>query len=198
LEVASDDTSGGENGHVEALMPEGGLGAPFPSPSHDHGWCVEDAFVRARAAFERKGLKFTPLREQIFREIAASHSAIGAYEVRDKLTAKGARRLSPISVYRAIDALLYVGAISRFKSRNAYFACHNDNRSSSCVVLACQECGLVAEIDGARVFRAIERSAALEAFAPADAVIEVSGLCGNCAKPRASSKASRRFRGEAA
>ena len=110
-------------------MPQGQLGAPFPSPSHDHGRCVDEALERARAAFERKGLKFTPLREQIFREIAASHTAIGAYEVRDKLTAKGGRRLSPISVYRAIDALLYVGAISRFKSRNAYFACHNDDRA---------------------------------------------------------------------
>jgi Fur family zinc uptake transcriptional regulator len=159
---------------------------------------VDDAFERARAAFERKGLKFTPLREQIFREIAASHGAIGAYDVRDKLTAKGARRLSPISVYRAIDALLYVGAISRFKSRNAYFACQNDDRASSRVILACQECGLVAEIDGARVFRAIERAAALEAFAPADAVIEVSGLCVNCAKGRVTTKTSRRFRGKAA
>jgi Fur family transcriptional regulator, zinc uptake regulator len=179
-------------------MPEGGLGGPFPSPSHDHGRCVDEALERARAAFERKGLKFTPLREQIFREIAASHTAIGAYEVRDKVTAKGGRRLSPISVYRAIDALLYVGAISRFQSRNAYFACHNEDRASSRVVLACQECGLVAEIDGARVFRAIERAAAQEAFAPADAVIEVSGLCVNCAKRRASSKASRSFGGEAA
>jgi Fur family zinc uptake transcriptional regulator len=136
------------------------------------------------------------LREQVFREIAASHSAIGAYDVRDKLTAKGSRRLSPISVYRAIDALLYVGAISRFKSRNAYFACHNEDRASSRVVLACQECGLVAEIDGARVFRAIERTAAVEGFAPADAVIEVSGLCVNCAKHRVSSRASRSIRGE--
>lgn len=183
---------------LETLMPEGPLAAPFPPPSHDHGRCVEEAFERARAAFERKGLKFTPLREQIFREIAASHSAIGAYEVRDQLTAKGARRLSPISVYRAIEALLYVGAISRFKSRNAYFACHNDDRATCRVVLACQECGLVAEIDGARVFRAIERAAALEAFAPAEAVIEVAGLCANCARRRVSPKASRRFRSKAA
>ena len=56
-------------------MPEDLLGVPFPAPSHDHGRCVDEALRRARAAFERKGLKFTPLREQIFREIAASHSA---------------------------------------------------------------------------------------------------------------------------
>jgi Fur family zinc uptake transcriptional regulator len=180
------------------MMSEARLGEPFPSPTHDHGRCVGDAIERAHAAFERKGLKFTPLREQVFREIAASHAAIGAYEVRDKLTAKGSRRLSPISVYRAIDALLYAGVISRFKSRNAYFARHNDDRASSRVVFACNECGLVAEIDGARVFRAIERAAALEAFAPTDAVIEVSGLCVNCAKKRTRWKGSLGSHGEVA
>jgi Fur family transcriptional regulator, zinc uptake regulator len=182
---------------MEALMPEDLLGIPFPAVAHDHGSCVDEALRRARATFERKGLKFTPLREQILREIAASHSAVGAYEVRDRLLAKGGRRLSPISVYRAIDALLYVGAISRFKSRNAYFARHNEEDASSRVVLACQECGRVAEIDGARVFRAIQRAATQEAFVPADAVIEVSGLCVNCAKRRQSGRASRSFRGEA-
>src|SRR3977135_389592 len=110
-------------------MSEARLGEPFPSPAHDHGRCVGDAIERAHAAFERKGLKFTALREQVLREIAASHTAIGAYDVRDKLTAEGGRSLCPSSVYRAIDALLNVGAISQFKSRNAYFACHNEDHA---------------------------------------------------------------------
>jgi len=40
---------------------------------------------RARQAFQNKGLKLTPLRQSVFREIAASHKAIGAYEVLDRL-----------------------------------------------------------------------------------------------------------------
>jgi hypothetical protein len=54
----------------------------------------------------------------VFGEIAASHKAIGAYEVLDKLAARG-ERLAPISVYRAIDALLAAGIVHRFESRNA-------------------------------------------------------------------------------
>ena len=44
---------------------------------------------RAREAFQNKGLKLTPLRQSVFREIAASHKAIGAYEVLDRLALTG-------------------------------------------------------------------------------------------------------------
>ena len=66
----------------------------FPAPEHDHDRCLEEAMVRARKAFEDKGLKLTPLRRAVFREIASSHRAIGAYEVLDKLApgASGWRR----------------------------------------------------------------------------------------------------------
>ncbi len=106
---------------------------------------------RARAAFSDKGLKLTPLRQSVFQEIAASHKAIGAYDVLDRLAAKG-ERLAPISVYRAIDALVAAGIVHRFESRNAFFACHagHDMRQ---LVLACETCGRVAEVDGDKVFR---------------------------------------------
>jgi Fe2+ or Zn2+ uptake regulation protein len=39
-----------------------------------------------------------PLREEILREITASHRAIGAYEVREKLKAKG-RDIQAMSIY---------------------------------------------------------------------------------------------------
>src|SRR4051812_8351869 len=45
----------------------------FPAPEHDHDLCLEEAMERARAAFQNKGLKLTPLRQSVFREIAASH-----------------------------------------------------------------------------------------------------------------------------
>src|SRR5262249_41572564 len=92
----------------------------FPAPEHDHGLCLEEAMERARQAFEDKGLKLTPLRRSVLQEIAASHKAIGAYEVLDRLAARG-ERLAPISVYRAIEALVDAGIVHRFESRNAFF-----------------------------------------------------------------------------
>jgi len=76
----------------------------FPAPGHDHELCLDEAMVRARAAFAARGLRLTPLREAVFQVIAgASHRAIGAYEVLDRLATRG-ERLAPISVYRAIGS----------------------------------------------------------------------------------------------
>ena len=52
------------------------------------------------------------------------------------------------------------------------------------LVLACETCGRVAEVDGAKVFAAIDRAAGNASFranAAAKAVVEVWGLCANCA-----------------
>src|SRR5262245_31887265 len=155
----------------------------FPAPEHDHDQCLDAAMARARAAFAAKGLRLTPLREAVFQVIAAaSHRAIGAYEVLDRMTRRG-ERLAPISVYRAIDALVAAGIVHRFESRNAFFACHagHDERQ---LVLACEDCGAVAEVDGAAVFAAIDRvaeGAAFTASSARGAVVAVWGLCANCA-----------------
>jgi Fur family zinc uptake transcriptional regulator len=156
----------------------------FPEPGHDHEHCLAEAMARARGAFKARGLKLTPLRERVLVEIASSHRAIGAYEVLDRLARKGAR-LAPISVYRAIEALLAAGIVHRFESRNAFFACHTGhaNRQRQ-LVLACASCGRVAEVEAPRVFTAIDKSAQAAAFKPGGAVVEVSGLCASCAAER--------------
>lgn len=154
----------------------------FPAPGHDHGQCLDEARARARKAFEDKGLRLTPLRETVFQEIAAAgHKAVGAYEVLDRLARRG-ERLAPISVYRAIDALVSAGIVHRFESRNAFFACHAGHEQRQ-LVLACEQCGSVAEVDGAKVFAAIDRTADAASFAASSAkgpVVEVWGLCANC------------------
>ena len=123
--------------------------------------------------------KLTALRQSVFAEIAASHKAIGAYEVLARLADRG-ERLAPISVYRAIDALVEVGIVHRFESRNAFFACHSGHEERRQLVLACERCRSVAEIDGALVFSAIDRAAGQASFRARDAVVEVWGLCANC------------------
>jgi Fur family zinc uptake transcriptional regulator len=155
----------------------------FPAPGHNHDACLDEAMARARAAFAAKGLRLTPLREQVFQAIAAaSHRAIGAYEVLNRL-AQGGERLAPISVYRAIDALVAAGIVHRFESRNAFFACHAGHQERQ-LVLACDRCGSVAEVDGAAVFAAIDEvadGAQFSASSAKGAVVEVWGRCGNCA-----------------
>jgi Fur family transcriptional regulator, zinc uptake regulator len=158
---------------VQATAP------PFLAPGHNHGRCLETAMARAAAAFEARGLKLTDLRRRVLTEIASSHRAVGAYDVLERLAAKG-HRLAPISVYRAIDALIAAGVVHRLESRNAFFACHCRHGGAEHLVLACEGCGMIAEVDSAPVFAAIDAVSAAAGFRPKARVVEVAGRCANC------------------
>ena len=163
-------------------MPQPMPSQVFPAPEHNHELCLDEALDRARKVFDIKGMRLTPLREAVFLEIAAaSHRAIGAYDVLERMAARGKRR-APISVYRAIDALVEAGIVHRFESRNAFFACHSGHEHRQ-LVLACEGCGSVAEVDGSGVFSAIDQTADRASFQPSagvKAVVEVWGRCANC------------------
>ena len=155
-------------------------GAAFPRPEHNHVACLSATLARARDAFEARGLRLTELRLRVFSEIAASHHAIGAYEVIDRLGDKGTR-LAPVSVYRAIEALIEAGVVHRLETRNAYFACHSAHASErQHVILSCGDCGTVAEVDGEQVFGAIDAVAASHGFAAAVRIVEIAGRCAHC------------------
>lgn len=153
----------------------------FPAPEHNHGRCLVSAVARAEQAFEDKGLKLTRLRRLVLEEIAGSHTAVGAYDVLDRLSRKG-DRLAPISVYRAIDSLLEAGVVHRLESRNAFFACHSAHGGSLAppVILACDACGLVAEAEGDRIAAALAAAAEAAQFQPRRQVVEITGLCRRC------------------
>src|ERR1044072_5858527 len=111
------------------------------------------AVERANQAFSEKNLRFTKLRQDVFQEIAATYASIGAYDILARLAEKGTR-LAPISVYRAIDALLEAGVIHRLESKNAFFACRRmDHRTGRRpLFLSCEKCGAVGEVDGQDIF----------------------------------------------
>ena len=153
----------------------------FPEHGHDHHPCMEDALERVRVAFAAKQIRLTDLRRQVFEEIAASHAAVGAYDVQERLAKKGTR-LAPVSIYRALEALLEAGVVHRLESRNAYFACHAQHGAGAVqVVLTCTLCGDVAEVGGDSVLKVIETAAAKAHFHPTASIVEVTGVCGNCA-----------------
>ncbi len=157
----------------------------FPDPAHDHGPCLDEAVARAESAFEASGLRLTPLRRTVLEEIAASHAAIGAYDILERLARKSGRRLAPISIYRALDSLVDAGLVHRLESRNAFFACHTvhaaDRRQ---IVLACRTCSVIAEVTEAAVFDGIARAAERSGFVPDQTLVEVTGFCSKCGEAK--------------
>ena len=158
--------------------------SPFSATGQRTGRSLTKAVQKAGEAFEAHNLRFTKLRQQVFEEIAATHSSVGAYDILERLAEKGTR-LAPISVYRAIDALIEAGVIHRLESKNAYFACrrldHDFVKSGRPLVLACESCGAVAEVDSEGVFETIDKIAGKAGFKPRVRFVELSGLCPRCA-----------------
>jgi Fur family transcriptional regulator, zinc uptake regulator len=156
---------------------------PFPSPGHDHTPCVKETLNRAAEAFEANGLRLTPLRRRVLEEVASSHHAIGAYEILERLAQKERTRMAPISVYRALEALLEMGVVHRLESRNAYFACHaqHGKHGTRQIVLACERCAMVAEVAAPVAFDAIDGAARAAGFKSSRAMVEVAGVCTACA-----------------
>jgi Fur family transcriptional regulator, zinc uptake regulator len=143
------------------------------------------AVERASQAFLDKNLRFTKLRHDVFQEIASTYTSIGAYDILARLAEKGTR-LAPISIYRAIDALLEAGVIHRLESKNAYFACRRLDHATGRrpIFLACERCNAVQEVDSEGVFDTIDRLSRATSFQPRVKFVEVSGLCRSCASKK--------------
>ncbi len=152
----------------------------FPARDHDHGVCMTGALQRAKTRCFEKGIKWTALRERVFRHVATSHKPVSAYDVIDSLGKEG-KRLAPVSVYRILDVLQAAGLVHRLESRNSFFACmtgHENARQT--IAFLCDGCGRVTEVDGPDAYRAVGEAAAAARFFPRSIIMEVSGTCSEC------------------
>jgi len=154
--------------------------AIFPAPGHDHDRCESDALAHAEAICAGRDARLTPIRRSVLAALLASHKPLGAYDVIERLAARG-DKLSPITIYRALDFLREHGLVHRIESRNAFIACgHSHDSSDPVVFLICEKCGAVGETAGAAVAETIKTASRAAGFMPKTPVIEITGLCGHC------------------
>jgi Fur family zinc uptake transcriptional regulator len=163
-------------------MAEAITRTPFPPPDKADSKKLVKAVERAKQAFDEKELRFTKLRQMVFEEIAATYASIGAYDILARMADKGTR-VAPISIYRALDALIEAGVIHRLESKNAFFACRRlDHRTGRRpLFLSCERCGAVGEVDGQHIFDQIGDAARDAKFVPRVKFVEVQGICPRCA-----------------
>ncbi|MGZ5823932.1 MAG: Fur family transcriptional regulator [Hyphomicrobium sp.] len=166
-------------------MSESSAKLTIPASASQSDRRLAKAVERANQAFADKSLRFTKLRQDVFQEIASTYASIGAYDILARLAEKGTR-LAPISVYRAIDALLEAGVIHRLESKNAFFACRRLDHTAGRrpIFLACEKCNAVQEVDSEGIFETIDRVSRATSFQPRVKFVEVSGLCRNCASKK--------------
>ena len=167
---------------IAGSMTEVATKSPFPTSDKTDVRKTAQLVQRATQVFEDKSLRFTKLRQMVFEEIAATYTSIGAYEILARLAEKG-HRVAPISIYRAIDALIEVGVVHRLETKNAFFACRRTDHSKGRrpLFLSCEKCGAVGEVEGQDVFDLIGERVRSAKFTPRVKFVEVSGICPRCA-----------------
>ncbi|MGA7325290.1 MAG: Fur family transcriptional regulator [Rhodomicrobium sp.] len=156
----------------------------FPARDHDHSACLNRAVQRAKRRCEEVDIKWTKLREKVFRQIATSHTAVRAYDLGASLTKEG-NPIAPISIYRILEVLKEAGLVHRLESRNAFFACmtaHENARQT--ITFICRDCDRVTEIGAPGAYGAIGEATEAAGFTLGTVLIEVGGLCGECREGR--------------
>lgn len=161
-------------------MKASNIPSAFQGPDHDHDACVADALERADRVCAERGLRLTPIRRRVLELIWASHKPTKAYDLLDTIRAEHAGAAPP-TVYRALDFLLDAGLVHRLESLNAFVGCNAGHGGSHPKFLICRHCERVAEIAGQTLHDAIDREAAAAGFMVEGEVVELRGLCRNCA-----------------
>ncbi len=156
--------------------------APLACRTHNHDHCVSDALAAARNLCAERGVRLTPLREQVLELIWQSHKPLGAYPLMDMLAAATTRQIAPPTVYRALDFLLEQRLIHRIHGLNAYIGCPDPQHQHQGHFLLCRHCGVAVELGLGNLQDAIEKNARSLGFTAETHSLEVTGLCPDCRK----------------
>lgn len=163
-------------------MAQSTLSPVLEHRAHDHARCEAEALDHAEEVARREGLRFTPQRRQVLEALLESHVPASAYDVIERIGRDSARKLAPVSVYRALDFLVTHNFAHRIESKNAYVACDrgDDCAPGATLFLICDNCGAAAEASSDELGRLVTAETGRRGFMPSLKVLEVRGLCARC------------------
>jgi Fur family zinc uptake transcriptional regulator len=137
--------------------------------------------AEVESACERNGLLLTQLRRQVLTILAESSAPLGAYAIIDRLSRREGKPVAPPTVYRTLDFFLDHGFVYKIESRNAYAPCEHLGHAHHGALLLCEKCGRSDEIEDVKLDRLLQEAAARAGFAPHRQMVELVGLCRDCA-----------------
>ena len=171
---------------------------PTTSPNCEHTHDVQDftpqdVTDRLQAAKEQshlRGVRFTPLRQQIYKLVLQANKPVGAYDLITQLQQMrlsdndsepgGTKNVAPPTVYRSLEFLLSEGLIHQLTSINAYVPCCHPRAQHTAAFLICEQCQRVQECSSLPVQEMMSFAEQDLGFTVARSVIELSGRCQAC------------------
>lgn len=149
---------------------------------------------------QQKGVRFTKLRQTVYRIILQAQQPIGAYDIlslmQQQLTTQTntrktyqsqsnqvskphSKNIAPPTVYRSLDFLLSIGLIHQLSSINAYIPCYKPREQHIAAFLICDNCHQVQECSGDAVTQLLLHTRHL-GFMANKTTLEIQGICQNC------------------
>ncbi|MGB0936150.1 MAG: zinc uptake transcriptional repressor Zur [Colwellia sp.] len=141
---------------------------------------LDTLLAQAQTVCQTKGVRFTPVREQVFGLLAKQEGAIGAYDLLEQLKEIDPAA-KPATIYRALDFLSKQGFVHKIESINAFVMCHHFGDCDHPVqLLICDECGNVEEIQSNNFDLALRTMADASGFSISHQIVEAHGRCKKC------------------
>ena len=163
-------------------MPQPRAHATHDTSHHSHAVDPAALLAHGETVCRERGYNLTPLRRQVFACLAAADGPLGAYDIVERLGRE--RRISPVSVYRALEFLQEAGLTHRIALRNTYLPCHGEHGAGETTVfLVCQTCGGVDEVASSTLARGLDGLAGSVDFKPLSHTVELEGECSACRQP---------------
>lgn len=140
-----------------------------------------DLISAAGAALTSAGEQWTGMRQSVFEELARHERPASAYDIADNLSRARGKRVAPNSVYRILDLFVRNNLANRIESANAYLVNTHPGCRHDCIFLICDDCGKATHLDDDRVTGALRAAGRDAGFADVRPVVELRGLCEDCA-----------------
>ncbi|MDO4894944.1 Fur family transcriptional regulator [Moraxella sp.] len=154
---------------------------------HEHDHNPATRMAEAKAHCLERGVRFTPLREQVFELILEADKPMGAYDLISALQVKrqddpikSGKNIAPPTVYRSLEFLLDEGLIHQLSSINAYVPCCHPRSQHAAAFLICNRCQKVEECSNPPVQSILDFATNDANFAVERTVIELKGICRDC------------------
>lgn len=149
--------------------------------SGHHEYHGEALTAAAAKTLADAGERWTEMREEVFRSLAATDGPVSAYDIAEAVSKARGKRVAPNSVYRILDLFVAKNVAKRVETQNAYVANAHPECTHDCIFLICDDCGAITHLDDDALAADMRARAAKTGFQPETPVMEVRGHCADCA-----------------
>ena len=149
---------------------------------HTHSEHSGDKLVaEAERALSGAGEQWTQMRADVFEALADQGRPASAYDIAEELGKRRGKRVAANSVYRILDLFVRSNLANRIESANAYLVNTHPGCRHDCIYLICDDCGQAIHLDDDRLTDALREAGRRHGFADVRPVVELRGLCNECA-----------------